>query len=104
MDANQVYINYTGDKEYLAPYGFEVLLGISRFWSQRVNWSEEKQQFVLLGVTGPNEYENNVNNNFHTNYMAVWTLKYTLEVITGHPQAIASNRVSPKPSYKEGCK
>ena len=75
------YINYTGDKEYLAPFGFEVLLGISRFWSQRVNWSHEKQKFVMLGVTGPNEYENNVNNNFHTNYMAVWTLKYTLEVI-----------------------
>ena len=75
------YINYTGDKEYLAPYGFEVLLALSRFWSQRVNWSDEKKKFVLLGVTGPNEYENNVNNNFHTNYMAVWTLKYTLEAI-----------------------
>jgi maltose phosphorylase len=75
------YVNYTGDKEYLAPYGFEVLLAISRFWSQRVNWSEKKQQYVMLGVTGPNEYENNVNNNFHTSYMAVWTLKYTLEVV-----------------------
>ena len=75
------YVNYTGDKEYLAPYGFEVLLGISRFWSQRVNWSEDKQKYVMLGVTGPNEYENNVNNNFHTSYMAVWTLKYTLEVV-----------------------
>ncbi|MGE0018482.1 MAG: family 65 glycosyl hydrolase domain-containing protein [Draconibacterium sp.] len=75
------YVKYTGDKEYLAPYGFEVLLGISRFWSQRVNWSEARQKYVMLGVTGPNEYENNVNNNFHTSYMAVWTLKYTLEVI-----------------------
>lgn len=75
------YINYTGDKEYLAPYGFEVLIGISRFWSQRVNFSEEKQQYVMLGVTGPNEYENNVNNNWHTSNMAVWTLTYTLEVI-----------------------
>ncbi|NOR74669.1 MAG: glycoside hydrolase family 65 protein [Draconibacterium sp.] len=75
------YINYTGDKEYLAPFGFEVLLGISRFWSQRVNWSHEKQKYVMLGVTGPNEYENNVNNNFHTNYMTVWTLKYTIEAI-----------------------
>jgi len=75
------YINYTGDKEYLAPHGFEVLLALSRFWSQRVNWSEEKKKFVMLGVTGPNEYENNVNNNFHTSYMAVWTLKYTLEAI-----------------------
>ena len=75
------YINYTGDKEYLAPYGFEMLLALSRFWSQRVNWSDEKKKFVMLGVTGPNEYENNVNNNFHTSYMAVWTLKYTLEAI-----------------------
>ncbi|MFW5755788.1 MAG: family 65 glycosyl hydrolase domain-containing protein [Tangfeifania sp.] len=75
------YINYTGDKEYLAPYGFEVLLAISRFWRQRVNWSAEKEKYVMLGVTGPNEYENNINNNFHTSYMAVWTLKYTLEVI-----------------------
>ena len=75
------YVNYTGDKVYLAPYGFEVLLAISRFWEQRVNWSEAKQSYVILGVTGPNEYENNVNNNFHTNNMAVWTLKYTLEVI-----------------------
>jgi maltose phosphorylase len=75
------YIRYTGDKGYLLPKGFEVLLGISRFWSQRINWSAEKQQYVLLGVTGPNEYENNVNNNFHTNKIAQWTLKYTLEVI-----------------------
>ena len=75
------YIKYTGDKDYLAPRGFEVLLAISRFWSQRVNWSEQKKKFVLLGVTGPNEYENNVNNNWHTNNMAVWTLKYILETI-----------------------
>jgi maltose phosphorylase len=33
---------------------------------------------VILGVTGPNEYENNVNNNWYTNSMAVWTLSYTL--------------------------
>ncbi len=75
------YVRYTGDKDYLAEYGFEVLLGISRFWSERVNWSEEKMKYVMLGVTGPNEYENNVNNNWHTNNLAVWTLQYTLEAI-----------------------
>ncbi len=74
------YVNYTGDKKYLAEYGFEVLLGIARFWSQRVNWSENKQQYVMLGVTGPNEYENNVNNNWYTNYFAVWCMKYVMEV------------------------
>ena len=56
------------------------MVGIARFWAQRVNWSEDKQKYVMLGVTGPNEYENNVNNNWYTNYIATWCLKYTLEV------------------------
>jgi len=75
------YIRYTDDWEYLAPYGFEVLLAISRFWAQRVNWSSQQQKFVMLGVTGPNEYENNISNNYHTNRIAQWTLSFTLEVI-----------------------
>ncbi|RIV21461.1 glycoside hydrolase family 65 protein [Fibrisoma montanum] len=75
------YVRYTGDEQYLVDHGLEVLIAISRFWSQRVNWSEAKQQYVMLGVTGPNEYENNVNNNWYTNYIAAWTLRYTLESI-----------------------
>lgn len=75
------YVRYTGDQDYIASHGLEVLIGISRFWAQRVNWSSEKKRYVMLGVTGPNEYENNVNNNWYTNYLAVWTLKYTLECI-----------------------
>ena len=43
----------------------------------------------MLGVTGPNEYENNVNNNWYTNLMAQWTLRYTLEAID---QARTSDR------------
>lgn len=75
------YIRYTGDEKYLADYGLEVLIAISRFWAQRVNWSSHKNKYVLLGVTGPNEYENNVNNNWYTNTIAVWTLKYTREAL-----------------------
>jgi maltose phosphorylase len=75
------YINYTGDKKYLAEYGLEVLIGIARFWKQRVNWSNEKQAYVMLGVTGPNEFENNVNNNWYTNKMAVWCMIYCGESI-----------------------
>ena len=33
----------------------KTLLALSRFWSQRVNWSDEKQKFVILGETGSNE-------------------------------------------------
>jgi maltose phosphorylase len=73
------YIRYTDGRDYLVPKGLEVLVGICRFWSQRVHLSEEKQQFVMLGVTGPNEYENNVNNNWYTNTIATWCLRFTLE-------------------------
>ena len=75
------YIDHTGDQAYLAEYGLEVLIGISRFWAQRVNWSADKNKFVILGVTGPNEYENNVNNNWYTNYLGAWTLRFTQQAI-----------------------
>jgi maltose phosphorylase len=74
------YVRYTGDEQYLVDYGLEVLLGIARFWSQRVNWSGERGKYVMLGVTGPNEYENNVNNNWYTNFIARWCLEYAVEV------------------------
>ncbi|MEA1887029.1 MAG: family 65 glycosyl hydrolase domain-containing protein [Bacteroidota bacterium] len=75
------YIEHTGDSSYLEDYGLEVLIALSRFWRQRVNYSELKMRYVILGVTGPNEYENNVNNNWYTNKVAWWTLQYTLECI-----------------------
>ncbi|WP_297706427.1 glycoside hydrolase family 65 protein [uncultured Eudoraea sp.] len=73
------YFRYTGDYSYIPEMGLEVLIGISRFWGQRATFSEDKNKFVILGVTGPNEYENNVNNNWYTNYLAKWCMEYTLE-------------------------
>ncbi len=73
------YIRHTGDKKYLEEFGLDVLVGISRFWSQRITFSELRNKYVMLGVTGPNEYENNINNNWYTNKMATWCLKYTME-------------------------
>lgn len=75
------YVRYTGDEAYLADYGLEVLIGIARFWSQRVSWSASKEKYVMLGITGPNEYENNVNNNWYTNTIATWCMDYTMQVI-----------------------
>lgn len=74
------YVRHTDDWEYVREFGRHVLLGIARFWTQRFNWSNEKQQYVMLGVTGPNEYENNVNNNWYTNYIARWCIQFSLEV------------------------
>ena len=75
------FYRYTGDYSYIPEKGLEVLIGIARFWHQRANFSTNLNKYVILGVTGPNEYENNVNNNFYTNYIAKWCLEYTYEQI-----------------------
>lgn len=73
------YYRFTGDYTYIPEMGLEVLIGIARFWQQRATFSEQKDKYVILGVTGPNEYENNVNNNWYTNYLAKWCINYAVE-------------------------
>ncbi|PKB44855.1 maltose phosphorylase [Cellulophaga sp. RHA19] len=75
------YYRYTGDYSYIPEKGLEVLIGIARFWHQRATFSTKQNKYVILGVTGPNEYENNINNNWYTNYMAQWCINYTAETI-----------------------
>ncbi len=75
------YYRYTGDYSYIKEKGLEVLIAIARFWHQRANYSLAKKKWVILGVTGPNEYENNVNNNWYTNYTAKWCINYAIENI-----------------------
>ena len=75
------YYRYTGDYSYIPEKGLEVLIGIARFWQQRATYSTYRNQYVILGVTGPNEYENNVNNNFYTNYLAKWCIDYAMAQI-----------------------
>ena len=102
------YVRYTADFDYIPEMGLEVLIGIARFWNQRVNWSAQKEKYVILGVTGPNEYENNVNNNWYTNYIAKWCIEFTLEQIQkvkeGYPEdysrIMAKTRLSDNETYK----
>lgn len=76
------YVNYTGDESYLPEYGIYVLYETSRFWVSRINYNKKKQKYMILGVTGPNEYENNINNNYHTNRMCAFSLHYTVDAVS----------------------
>ena len=75
------YERFTNDTTYIPEKGLEVLIAIARFWQQRATFSSDKNKFMILGVTGPNEYENNINNNWYTNYIAKWCINYALENI-----------------------
>ncbi|NJY62943.1 glycoside hydrolase family 65 protein [Salinimicrobium sp. CDJ15-81-2] len=85
------YVDYTGDFSYIPEKGLEVMIAIARFWQQRANYSTQKDKFVILGVTGPNEYENNVNNNWYTNYIAKWCIDYCVASLEKVEQEFASD-------------
>jgi maltose phosphorylase len=70
------YTTYTGDESYQLAEGLDVLCGIARFYAGRVHYNQRTQKYMIHGVTGPNEYENNVNNNWYTNRMAAWCIAY----------------------------
>lgn len=97
------YHRYTGDFSYIPEKGLEVLIAIARFWKQRATFSTYRNKYVILGVTGPNEYENNINNNFHTNYIAQWCFNYTLDIISKMEMDYASDlkRVKDKTKLME---
>lgn len=74
------YVCHSDDRQYLADYGFEVILAVARFWAQRAHQHQDGQSYMIIGVTGPNEYENNIDNNFYTNVLAQWCLAYAVDV------------------------
>ena len=68
------YATYTVDMDYMLREGLDVLCGVARFYTDRVHFSNRHGKYMIHGVTGPNEYENNVNNNWYTNRIAAWSI------------------------------
>ena len=93
----------TGKIDYVASNGLELMIAVCRFWSQRVSFSEPKQKYVILGVTGPNGYENNVDNNWYTNFSCRMCLRITLEFMNHmrQHQPEALQRVMQKTHFDE---
>ena len=74
------YVAVTGDTEYLLEYGAEIVLEVARFLTSRVHYRLDREQFEIIRVLGPDEYHENVDNNFFTNYQARFALEYAVEV------------------------
>lgn len=96
------YLECTNDKEYVAQYGLEVMIAICRFWNQRVTFSGRNQKYMLLGVTGPDEYENNVDNNWYTNYSCIKNLSFTIDCLrmVEHDYPDSYKKVTEKTEFK----
>ena len=82
------YYEVTGDLEFLAFYGAEMLLEIARFWGNLAEYNADLERYEIRGVMGPDEYhtsypgkdEPGLNNNAYTNLMAVWVLSRVLDL------------------------
>jgi trehalose 6-phosphate phosphatase len=88
------YYQATGDLEFLATRGAEMILEVARFWASIAAFEPRRGRYVIRGVMGPDEYHtgypdrpwDGVDNNAYTNVMAVWVLRRALEVLDLLPQ------------------
>ncbi len=76
------YIDATGDYEFLADYGAEILIETARFWCSFGEYVDYKGgKFCINGVTGPDEFAVLVNNNCYTNMLARENMKYAVKSV-----------------------
>jgi alpha,alpha-trehalase len=88
------YYQMTGDLEFMADYGAELILEICRFWGSMVRFDPELSRYEIVGVMGPDEYHDGyvgapspgLRNNAYTNVMVVWVLCRGLEMIDLLPE------------------
>lgn len=73
------YYMITGDEDFMNNCGYEMLFDTAKFWASRLEWSEEKQEYHINDVVGPDEYKEHVNNNAFTNHMAHHNITLAIE-------------------------
>jgi alpha,alpha-trehalose phosphorylase len=72
------YVRATGDDDFMAREGIDILVETARMWADLGFWREAKGEspsFRIHGVTGPDEYTTVVNENLYTNVMARFNLR-----------------------------
>ncbi len=69
-----LYFDVTGDWDFIAGYGAEIVFEVARFLQSFVYYKPEKQRYELVRLLGPDEYHENVDNNFFTAYQARYVL------------------------------
>jgi len=77
-----LYHQATEDDEFLAFYGAEMFIEVSRFWASIAEYDRSIDRYEIRGVVGPDEYHDaypdaegpGVDNNAYTNVMAAWVL------------------------------
>ena len=76
------YVQLTGDVDLLYRHGTELLVETARMWASLGFFSDRLDgEFVIHGVTGPDEYSTVVDNNLFTNLMAAENLRTAADAV-----------------------
>ena len=76
------YLDASGDIAFLAGEAAEILVETARLWEDLGFYATNGEEvFRIHGVTGPDEYTTVVNDNFYTNVMARFNMRYAARVV-----------------------
>ncbi|KZM74722.1 trehalose-phosphatase [Nocardia terpenica] len=83
------YYQVTGDREFLADIGTELLVEIARFWASSATYDPADDRYHLRGVIGPDEFHSGyphapydgIDDNAYTNVMASWVIRRAHEAL-----------------------
>ncbi len=83
------YYQVTGDSDFLARFGAEMILEIARHFADLAEYDHSRDRYVIRGVMGPDEFhtgyvddaDDGVDNNAYTNVMTVWVLLRALDAL-----------------------
>jgi trehalose/maltose hydrolase-like predicted phosphorylase len=88
------YYQATGDREFLALRGAEMIVEIARFFASIAAYDRDRDRYVIRGVVGPDEFHTSypeapdagIDNNAYTNVMTTWLLLRAIEVLDLLPE------------------
>ena len=83
------YYEVTGDMEFMATYGLEMILEIARLLAAITSYNSDLDRYEILGIMGPDEYHDRypdadkpgLDNNAYTNVMTVWVLSTAIKAL-----------------------
>ena len=73
------YADWTGDTEFMAGPGTQLVVETARYWASRCR-RDDAGQAHIDAVIGPDEYHEIVDDNAFTNVMARWNLRRALQL------------------------
>jgi len=76
-----LYAQVSGDEEFLYTRGLDILVETARFYTSRATYDPQRDRYDLAEVAGPDEGHCDSTNNFYTNYLAAWNLRWAAWVV-----------------------